>query len=190
MTPSSKFALRREALARRDALSAHARASGAEAMARLLAGSDIEFGAGPVAGFHAIRSEIDPHPAMRGLAAAGLALALPCISADGLVFRAFAFGDALVSASFGLSEPLPSAPVVRPSALLVPLAAFDRRGHRIGYGKGYYDRAIAALSADGPLVTVGMAFSVQEIPAVPEEAHDRVLDWIVTDREVIRSQPV
>ena len=86
---------------------------------------------------------------------------------------------------FGLSEPDATAPEVAPRALLVPLAAFDRRGHRIGYGAGYYDRAIARLSAIGPLFNIGVAFSVQQIERVPDEPHDRALDVIITERETI-----
>ncbi len=72
------------------------------------------------------------------------------------------------------------------AAMIVPLAAFDRRGHRIGYGAGHYDRAIARALSDGhPLLTVGVAFSVQEIPLIPDEPHDRPLDWIVTECEII-----
>ena len=93
--------------------------------------------------------------------------------------------DALIEGPFGLSEPAATSPEVSPRALLVPLAAFDRRGHRIGYGAGYYDRAIARLSAIGPLFTIGVAFSVQEIERVPDEPHDRALDVIVTETETI-----
>ena len=63
----------------------------------------------------------------------------------------------------------------------MPLAAFDRRGQRIGYGRGYYDRAIARLSRNGPVLTVGIAFSVQEVDAVPAEPHDQPLDHLVTE---------
>ena len=63
------------------------------------------------------------------------------------------------------------------------LAAFDRRGYRIGYGKGYYDRAITELE---PVLTVGIAYAAQEIAEVPAEAHDRRLDWVVTQDETIR----
>ncbi len=69
--------------------------------------------------------------------------------------------------------------------LLVPLAAFDRRGHRIGYGKGYYDRALARLDAREPALAIGVAFAVQEIPFVPDGPHDRPLDGIVTEAGLI-----
>ncbi|MFL5156503.1 MAG: 5-formyltetrahydrofolate cyclo-ligase, partial [Microvirga sp.] len=77
------------------------------------------------------------------------------------------------------------APECFPVALLVPLAAFDRQGHRVGYGKGHVDRSIAALSETHPVLTIGLAYAAQEIARAPAEAHDRRLDLIVTEAEVI-----
>ncbi|MDB5643970.1 MAG: 5-formyltetrahydrofolate cyclo-ligase, partial [Hyphomicrobiales bacterium] len=91
-------------------------------------------------------------------------------------------GEPLIKASLGLLEPSPAAPALSPSVLLVPLAAFDRRGHRIGYGRGFYDRALAAL---GPVTTIGIAFATQEIPTIPDEPHDHPLDFVVTEQEII-----
>jgi 5-formyltetrahydrofolate cyclo-ligase len=72
----------------------------------------------------------------------------------------------------------------------VPLLAFDRRGGRIGYGKGHFDRAIAALADKHPILTIGLAYAVQEIDEVPAEPHDRPLDIVVTETELIRTQAV
>ena len=65
--------------------------------------------------------------------------------------------------------------------------AFDRRGGRIGYGKGHFDRAIAALERQHPILTVGLAYAVQEIEQVPIEPHDRLLDVVITESELIRT---
>ena len=74
-----------------------------------------------------------------------------------------------------------------PSVLIVPLLAFDRSGHRLGYGGGYYDRTLAALRASGgPVNAVGYGFAAQEVAAVPHDASDQRLDWIVTEREARR----
>jgi 5-formyltetrahydrofolate cyclo-ligase len=183
---SDKAALRASALARRDGLGPAVRAQASEAVARR-ASPLLPRPGGPLGGFWPIRSEIDPRPLMRLAAGAGHPLALPRVTKEGLVFHAWDPDVPLVGGKFGLSEPAPDAPVVDPSALIVPLAAFDRRGHRIGYGAGYYDRAIERLSAGGrPLATIGVAFAVQEIDRVPDASHDRALDWIVTEAEVIR----
>jgi 5-formyltetrahydrofolate cyclo-ligase len=72
---------------------------------------------------------------------------------------------------------------VKPSILIVPLAAFDRRGYRIGYGKGYYDRALTELA---PTISIGIGYAAQEIETVPHQPHDRRLDWVVTERDIIR----
>ena len=86
---------------------------------------------------------------------------------------------------FGLSEPFDTAEALDPIAMIVPLSAFDRRGHRIGYGAGFYDKAIARLSAFKRVFTIGAGFSVQEIDRVPDEAHDIPLDLIITEREIV-----
>src|SRR5690349_1381882 len=105
MTASSdKAALRRGTLARRDALDAAWRAAAAGDIAARGLPQTLGPVPGPVSGFWPIRSEIDPRPLMRSLADHGLALALPSVGPNGLVFRAFAFGDPLASAGFGLSE--------------------------------------------------------------------------------------
>src|SRR5215813_10491776 len=104
-----------------------------------------------------MKTEVNPLPLMRKAAELGAGLALPAIAGRGkpLIMRAWAFGDEMASGQWGIREPLASAAVVEPDILLVPLAAFDRRGHRIGYGAGYYDMTIAALRAKKPIVAVG-----------------------------------
>jgi 5-formyltetrahydrofolate cyclo-ligase len=100
--------------------------------------------------------------------------------------RAFAFGDALASGVWGIREPRPEALEVFPDILIVPLLAFDRSGHRIGYGAGYYDRTIAGLRALKKVLVVGIAFAVQEFTHVPTTPHDADLDLVMTEHEVIR----
>ncbi len=177
--------MRSEALARRDALTIEDRAAGSEAVAARLA---IEVPRGAiVSGFWPMRSEIDPRPLMRRLEAEGAQLALPAVQGRGkpLAMRAWAFGGPLGRGVWGIREPLPDAAEVFPDILLVPLAAFDRRGHRIGYGAGYYDMTIAGLRAKKPVLAIGLAFAVQEITQVPAEAHDARLDLVLTERETI-----
>ena len=176
-----KAQLRAEALARRDALSPEVRAAGSLAAARTIAAIP-ELAQAPLVGaFWPIRSEIDPRPLMERLFARGQRVALPKVTKQGLVFREWRAGEELVRGGFGLSEPRDDLPPVDPAALIVPLAAFDRVGQRIGYGAGYYDQAIERLSGHGPVLTVGIAFSVQEIARVPAEPHDRPLDHMVTE---------
>ena len=100
-----------------------------------------------VSGYSPIRNEIDPAPLMLKLAEAGARLALPVINARGksLTFRAWSPSDRLMMGPLGIPEPSPAAAELIPDVMLVPLAAFDRSGHRIGYGAGHYDHTFAHL---------------------------------------------
>ncbi|KQT85683.1 5-formyltetrahydrofolate cyclo-ligase [Methylobacterium sp. Leaf466] len=180
-TSGLKAILRDAVLARRDGLAPESRRDGSVAVADAVMAIDALAGAQIVGAFWPIRSEVDPRPLIDRLFARGQRVALPKVTPEGLVFREWKAGEALVAGRFGLSEPRDDLPPLDPTALIVPLAAFDRRGHRIGYGRGYYDRAIARLSGNGPVLTIGIAFAVQEIEAVPAEPHDRPLDHLVTE---------
>jgi 5-formyltetrahydrofolate cyclo-ligase len=185
----AKAELRRQARARRDALPAAERAAAAETIA--LRTFPVAVKAGTiVAGFMPMKSEINPLPLMRKLAAAGARLALPAVAGQGkpLIMRAWAFGEPLAAGVWGIREPEPAAPEVAPDILIVPLLAFDRAGQRIGYGAGYYDMTIAALRARQPVAAIGVAFAAQEIAAVPATPRDAPLDLVLTEREVIDFQ--
>ena len=181
-----KSAIRREAVARRDALPASERAKAAETIAARPFPVAIAPGT-IVSGFSALKSEINPVPLMRKLADLGAQLALPVVAGRGkpLIMRAWSFGAPLVSGVWGIREPPPEAPEVAPDILLVPLLAFDRTGNRIGYGAGYYDMTIAALRAKKPAIAVGIAYAAQEIDAVPVTPRDARLDLVLTERETI-----
>jgi len=185
-TTAQKAELRRAAFARRDALPAADRAAAAATIAARPFPVDVPAGA-VVSGFSPMRSEINPVPLMRALADRGARLALPVVQGRGrrLLFREWAFGQSLVAGVWGIREPGPEAPVVEPDVVIVPMAAFDRRGHRIGYGAGYYDMTLSALRAAKTIVAAGIAFAAQEIDAVPDTPRDEVLDLIMTERDVI-----
>jgi 5-formyltetrahydrofolate cyclo-ligase len=182
---ASKRELRREALARRDALPAAERMQAAEAIATRA--FPVPAAGAVVSGFMPIKSEISPLPLMRKLEAAGARLALPVVAGAGqpLIMRAWAFREPLAAGVWGIREPPPQAPVVAPDVLIVPLLAFDRAGHRIGYGAGYYDLTIAGLRASKSVVAIGIAFAAQEIDDVPTTPRDARLDLVLTEREVI-----
>ena len=140
-----------------------------------------------LAAYVAMRSEVDPAAPIADSHARGVAIALPAVlPGGGLAFRRYAPGDPLVPGGFGTRVPVEAAPVLDPDMVLVPLVGFDRAGTRIGYGKGHYDRTIAALRARGRAPTlVGVAFSAQEVDTIPHEPHDVRLDLIVTEREIL-----
>ena len=142
----SKADLRATALAAREKLSEKQRVSAANALAKR--GLPVEITQGLViSGYSPIRSEIDPAPLMRKLAEQGAKLALPAVLSRGksLAFRAWWPDDRLMMGPLGILEPSPAAAELVPDIMLVPLAAFDRQGHRIGYGAGHYDFTLAHL---------------------------------------------
>jgi 5-formyltetrahydrofolate cyclo-ligase len=182
----TKSNLRAAALAARDALTVEQRAAAAHAVAER--GLPIEITRGAVvSGYSPIRSEIDPVPLMRKLAGQGAQLALPAVMARGksLAFRAWSAGDRLMLGPLGILEPSPAATELIPDIMLVPLAAFDRAGHRIGYGAGHYDYTLAHLRKLKHVIAVGLAFAAQEIVAVPALPHDVALDCVLTETEVL-----
>ncbi len=181
-----KAELRREGLARRDALPAEIRNAAAEAIAARAFPLAIASGM-IVSGFMPLKSEINPLPLMRKLADAGARLALPVVAGRGqpLIMRSWQWGEPLVPGVWGIREPPPTAPELQPDILLVPLLAFDRSGHRIGYGAGYYDLTIAQLRAKKPIAAVGIAFAAQEVESVPRTAFDAGLDLVLTENETI-----
>ncbi len=181
-----KAELRREAIARRDALPAEARQAAAEAIAARPFPLAVTPGT-IVSGFMPLKSEINPLPLLRKLAGQGARLALPVVAGRGkpLVMREWVFGESLVAGVWGIREPKPEAAVVNPDILLLPLLAFDRAGHRIGYGAGYYDLTLAQLRARKPVIAVGLAFAAQEVAAIPATPRDARLDLVLTEREVL-----
>jgi len=180
--PHAKATLRAAALAARDALSDAQRVAAARVLARR--GLPVELAPGAiVAGYSPIRSELDPTPLMQKLAAEGARLALPVITARGqsLRFRVWHPGDRLLPGPLGILEPSPAAAEIVPDIVLVPLAAFDRTGHRIGYGAGHYDRTLAQLHKSKGFAAIGLAFAAQEVEAVPALQHDVPLDYVLTE---------
>ena len=135
-----------------------------------------------VSGFAAIRDEINPAALMAWLHAEGFRLALPVMTGkrQHLTMRAFAPGDALASAAWGIAEPLDDKPEVEPDVVLTPLLAFDAAGNRLGYGGGFYDRTLARLRSRKPIVAVGVAYDEQRVDAAPTESYDERLDWVLT----------
>jgi 5-formyltetrahydrofolate cyclo-ligase len=169
-----------------------------------------------VAGYNPINDEADVVPLMTALGQRGHALCLPAVVARDapLAFRAWSPGAALVPGPMGILEPpadaapsaakrekggsaaAPSAAkrekggsaaaTLRPDVVLVPLLAFDGSGHRLGYGGGYYDRTLAQLRAEGPLLVIGVAYSAQEVDSLPGAEHDQRLDAALTERGIVR----
>ncbi|MBY4610380.1 5-formyltetrahydrofolate cyclo-ligase [Rhizobium sp. 9T] len=178
-----KAQLRNERLAARDAIAPEERISKSLAMADH-AGEAVAFAPGTiVSGFLPIRSEADLRPLMARFAARGARLCVPAIlDKQTIAFRELTQDVPLIETGFGTVGPGAEAAILNPEIMLVPLSAFDARGHRIGYGAGHYDRAISRLREKGlhPKL-IGIAFDCQEVAHVPDEPHDISLDAILTE---------
>lgn len=131
-----------------------------------------------VAGYWPIRREIDPGPLLAELARRGHRIVLPVTPPPGspLIFKEWRREVPLRTGRFGTREP--EGEELVPDWLLVPLLAFDRRGFRLGYGGGYYDRTLASLPG---AVAIGCAYLCQEVPAVPTGLHDQRLSAVATE---------
>jgi 5-formyltetrahydrofolate cyclo-ligase len=176
--------LRKQTLARRDALDSARCASAAEMLATREMPFTIARGI-VVSGYVAMRSELNPRPLMLSLRAAGANLALPTIVDDRIVFRAYEPGDPLVQAVFGTFEPKAERQEVEPDVVLAPLVAFDAAGFRLGYGKGYYDQALARLRRKKQIVAVGLAFEAQRVGNIPRTPRDQRLDYVLTEAALV-----
>lgn len=137
--------------------------------------------------YHPIRQEADCLPLLHALHEAGFNTALPLVEADKLPLRFLQWtpGKALIRSKMGLNEPDPAQNEVKPDVFFIPLAAFDRKGHRLGYGRGYFDASLAQARAERKVLAVGLAYKCQEIPAVPISDHDQRLDFVITESETL-----
>jgi 5-formyltetrahydrofolate cyclo-ligase len=186
-----KALLRAQLRARRASLPATDRTARSVAAAERLLGflRQAPFGpaAGPIAAFRSLADEIDTQPLLEALCRDGHMVLLPRQVGRGqpLALHAWA-GEPLRLGPFGVEEPGPEAPVLRPALVLVPLLGFDRRGGRLGYGAGYYDRTLSELAATGSRPpAIGFAFDLQEVDEVPMTERDVFLDRVVTESRVV-----
>ena len=140
-----------------------------------------------ISAYWPIGDEADTRPLLAALAAQGFTTALPVTGARGtpLQFRLWREGDPMVPGQMRIPEPAPELPAAAPDILFIPLAAFDRRGHRIGYGAGHYDCTLALLRETRPELAIGVGYPVQEIAEVPNEAHDMPLDFVLAGHDLI-----
>jgi 5-formyltetrahydrofolate cyclo-ligase len=134
-----------------------------------------------IGGYWSIGSELDLKPLLRALIEKGFRCALPCICQREMIFRLWNPSEPLVQGAFHIFEPSETALVVLPNVLLVPLLAFDKTGHRLGYGQGHYDKFLHQHK----VITIGIGFKGQEIKKIPHQPHDFALDYILTEQGLI-----
>jgi 5-formyltetrahydrofolate cyclo-ligase len=116
-----------------------------------------------------------------------IATALPRIHKDSrmLTFHDWNDGEPLETQSYDIMAPLPSAKIVTPTIMVVPLLAFDRKGYRLGFGGGYYDATIQQVRENSAIQTVGWGFAKQAVIFnLPREDHDQRLDFVITPQQI------
>jgi 5-formyltetrahydrofolate cyclo-ligase len=139
-----------------------------------------------ISGFYPYQTEIDVRPLLGKLACEGWTTCLPIVVAlhEPLVFRRWMPGQPTVPGMWNIPQPTDESPLVEPDVLLVPMMAFDRKGYRLGYGGGFYDRTLQKLRAKKRIVAIGVAYAGQQVDSVPHDRHDQALDFIMTESEV------
>ncbi|HTJ56214.1 MAG TPA: 5-formyltetrahydrofolate cyclo-ligase [Devosiaceae bacterium] len=185
----AKARLRVRARTQRAEISAIVRADAAQAAADAfiegitLVPSDI------VAFYWPIHEEIDCKPLLARLMDKLQPICLPVVRAEDepLEMRLWERGEPLHPSGLGTLAPSEQAPRVYPDVVLLPLLGFDATGTRLGYGGGYYDRTLAMLEKRPRII--GYAYSAQEMPAIPRQAHDLPLDAVVTEKGIRRFAP-
>lgn len=191
MTPDTlleKKSLRAQFQAAREGVRPDEAKAAGLALARHLVGF-IPPTATTVAGYRAVRGEIDLSEAMARLSERGHTLCLPVVEAPRLPlsFRQWCIGHPLTLGHYGIEVPATSEPLRVPDVVIVPLLAFDSEGYRLGYGAGYYDFTLRQLRGQGKQVLViGAAFTLQRAEALPHQPHDERLDAIITEQGVVR----
>jgi len=180
-----KRAVRRAAIERRDLLSVQERSDKSERIVEgVLSLPEVE-AAGTVMAFWSFGSEVETSALIERLHQAGKRVVLPRIAEGEIAAVAYAPGDPVTATSFGAMEPAGADVVTAEDVdvVIVPGVAFDRRGGRVGYGGGFYDRLFSRAPA---VPAVAVAFAVQLVDEVPQGRSDRRVDAIITEDEVIR----
>jgi len=112
--------------------------------------------------------------------------ALPVIyTGNNMKFKIWHYKDPLIINKYGMSEPHKSNKTVYPDCFLVPLVAYDNNLNRIGYGKGFYDKALKKISKIKKIITIGIAYSFQRTNNIPINRHDYRLDYILNEKRII-----
>jgi 5-formyltetrahydrofolate cyclo-ligase len=141
---------------------------------------------GIIGGYYPVNFEVDDLMILKRFEKKNFAISLPVIKKNfQMNFYKWSFSDLLKINKYGIPEP-ETKEIVYPDVLLIPLVAFDKKLNRLGYGGGYYDRLIKKFSKSKKIIKIGLALSCQKINKVPTNVHDQKLDYIVTNKYIIK----
>lgn len=145
-----------------------------------------------IAGYWPHVEEVDPRPLLKSLSLQKYEIVLPVIDQESkiLLFRRWTLHSSLKKGPYKIFEPLENQPFLVPDILFIPLLSFDKHGHRLGYGKGYYDQTLSNLKKVKSITTIGLAYDIQRVHWLPIETHDEALQWIVTEKKIYHSSEV
>ncbi len=184
--------MRRDARRLRKALSAEASQQTAIAMTDHFMQGPLSDWSEPrlpvIAGYWPFGTEMDTKYLLTMLAEKGYQIALPFtdVVRPSLFFRKWEPGVAFVADAMGIKSPPATAPMLAPDIIIAAALAFDRTGHRLGYGTGYYDATLQSLRAVRKVIAVTVAFAAQEVETIDPEPQDQPVDWIVTERYALK----
>ena len=141
--------------------------------------------AGCIGLYSAFGTELDVHLLLDRLIRQGMSVALPVVDQPDapLIFRQVQRGTRFHRSPLGIAEPVADAVQCWPDILMIPVLGMDRRGYRLGYGGGFYDRTLAAWTTTGhkhPL-TIGLAYEAQVVHRLPAARHDIPLNMLITE---------
>ncbi len=138
-----------------------------------------------VAGYMPIQTEIDPRASMQALHSDGYRICVPVIQghAKPLLFREWTPHSAMIEGDFGALIPR-GGDYLTPDVAIIPLVGFDYAGARLGYGGGFYDRTLGAISKTGKILKIGFAFAGQEVDEIPTDEFDQKVDMVVTENGI------
>jgi 5-formyltetrahydrofolate cyclo-ligase len=188
MTTISKMQLRADLRQKRDLYekSQPLKASSQALLAKVISANIIPTDA-IIGSYWPVKSEVDVRPLLSYFYEQGHICSLPVAQRmhKPLLFREWRPGNLLISGIYNILIPDEGATLVTPTVVVVPILGFDRHGHRLGYGKGYYDITLESLRAHNHIIAIGVAYDCQEVEAIPHEAHDQPMNYIITPTRAI-----